>query len=262
INTKLLYETSKLVASLTGIIVQPNKAIVGENAFGHESGIHTHGVLSNPLCYEPISPELVGRKRWLEAGKHAGAHGIAAMLAEYGIKPDNEQLRQIVARVKELGDKGKQVTDADLIAVASQVMNQQNLVEHVRLMDFVVTTGINVVPTASVRLVIDGKEYIVAETGVGPVDAALKAIQKITDRIASIRLSEFRLEAISGGSDALAEVSVKVEDGNGKISSARATGEDIVVASVQAMINGINKIMMKRAVDKDSNRGEVQGYTV
>ncbi|MEM0029706.1 MAG: 2-isopropylmalate synthase [Candidatus Nitrosocaldus sp.] len=262
INTKLLYETSKLVASLTGIIVQPNKAIVGENAFGHESGIHTHGVLSNPLCYEPISPELVGRKRWLEAGKHAGAHGIAAMLAEYGVRPDNEQLRQIVARVKELGDKGKHVTDADLIAVASQVMNQQNLVEHVRLMDFVVTTGINVVPTASVRLVIDGKEYIVAETGVGPVDAALKAIQKITDRIASIRLSEFRLEAISGGSDALAEVSVKVEDGNGKISSARATGEDIVVASVQAMINGINKIMMKRAVDKDSNRGEVQGYTV
>jgi isopropylmalate/citramalate/homocitrate synthases len=261
INTTLLYETSKLVSSLTGIVVQPNKAIVGENAFGHESGIHTHGILSNPLCYEPISPELVGRKRWLEAGKHAGIHGISAMLAEYGIKPTQEQLRQIVAKVKELGDKGKHVTDADLVAIASQVMNQQSIVEHVRLMDFVVTTGINVVPTASVRLMIDGKEYIVAETGVGPVDAALKAIQKITDRIASIRLSEFRLEAISGGSDALAEVSIKVEDNKGKIASARATGEDIVVTSVQAMINGINKVMMKKAIDMDKDR-EVKGYTV
>jgi 2-isopropylmalate synthase len=261
INTTLLYETSKLVSSLTGIVVQPNKAIVGENAFGHESGIHTHGILSNPLCYEPISPELVGRKRWLEAGKHAGIHGVAAMLAEYGIKPTQEQLRQIVARVKELGDKGKHVTDADLVAIASQVMNQQSIVEHVRLMDFVVTTGINVVPTASVRLMIDGKEYIIAETGVGPVDAALKAIQRITDKIASIRLSEFRLEAISGGSDALAEVSIKVEDNKGRIASARATGEDIVVTSVQAMINGINKVMMKKVIDMDKDR-EVKGYTV
>ncbi len=260
INTKLLYETSKLVSSLTGIIVQPNKAIVGENAFGHESGIHTHGVLSNPLCYEPISPELVGRKRWLEAGKHAGIHGVSAMLDEYGIKPTQEQLRQIVAKVKELGDKGKHVTDADLIAIASQIMNQQSIVEHVKLMDFVVTTGINVVPTASVRLIIDGKEYVIAETGVGPVDAALKAIQRITDKIASIRLNEFRLESISGGSDALAEVSIKVEDSKGRIASARMTGEDIVVTSVQAMINGINKVMMK-AIDRDKDR-EVKGYTV
>jgi 2-isopropylmalate synthase len=204
---------------------------------------------------------LVGRKRWLEAGKHSGIHGVAAMLAEYGIKPTQEQLRQIVAKVKELGDKGKHVTDADLVAIASQVMNQQSIVEHVRLMDFVVTTGINVVPTASVRLMIDGKEYIIAETGVGPVDAALKAIQRITDKIASIRLSEFRLEAISGGSDALAEVSIKVEDNKGRIASARATGEDIVVTSVQAMINGINKIMMKKAIDMDKDR-EVKGYTV
>jgi len=182
------------------------------------------------------------------------------MLAEYGIKPTQEQLRQIVAKVKELGDKGKHVTDADLIAITSQIMNQQSIVEHVKLMDFVVTTGINVVPTASVRLTIDGKEYVIAETGVGPVDAALKAIQRITDKIASIRLNEFRLESISGGSDALAEVSIKVEDSKGRMASARMTGEDIVVASVQAMINGINKVMMK-AIDKDKDR-EVKGYTV
>lgn len=259
IKTELLYETSRLVAGLTGIIVQPNKAIVGENAFGHESGIHTHGVLSNPLTYEPISPELVGRKRWLEAGKHAGSHGIAAMLEEYGFRPAPEQLKEIVGKVKDLGDKGKHVTDADLLAIALQAMHQEGLKQIVQLADFVVTTGMNIAPTASVRLAIDGKEFTAADTGLGPVDAALKAIQKITNELASIKLREFRLESITGGSDALAEVSVKVEDKFGNVASARAAGEDIVIASVQAMINGLNRIMLKKTIDKD---GELRKYTV
>ncbi|MGH9909984.1 MAG: alpha-isopropylmalate synthase regulatory domain-containing protein, partial [Nitrososphaerales archaeon] len=259
IKTELLYETSRLVSSLTGIIVQPNKAIIGENAFGHESGIHTHGVLSNPLTYEPINPEIVGRKRWLEAGKHAGIHGVSAMLEEYGLAPSQEQLKEIVAKVKDLGDKGKNVTDADLLAIASQVMRQEGLEQRIKLNDFVVTTGMNVVPTASVRLIIDGKEFVAADTGLGPVDAALKAIQKITDELANIKLREFRLESITGGSDALAEVSIKVEDKDGHIASARAAGEDIVIASVQAMVNGLNRIMLKRTMDKDK---ELRKYTV
>ena len=110
IKTDLLYETSKFVSNTMGIIVQPNKAIIGENAFGHESGIHTHGILNNPLTYEPISPELVGRKRWLQAGKHAGAHGIRAMLEEFGISATDEQLKDIVDRQKNLADKGKSIT--------------------------------------------------------------------------------------------------------------------------------------------------------
>jgi len=259
IKTELLYETSRLVSSLTGVIVQPNKAIIGENAFGHESGIHTHGVISNPLTYEPINPEIVGRKRWLEAGKHAGIHGVSAMLEEYGLVPTQEQLKDIVAKVKDLGDKGKNITDADLLAIASQVMRQEGLEEKIKLNDFVVTTGMNVVPTASVRLIIDGKEFVAADTGLGPVDAALKAIQKITDELANITLREFRLESITGGSDALAEVSIKVEDKDGHIASARAAGEDIVIASVQAMINGLNRIMLKRTIDKDK---ELRKYTV
>ena len=259
IKTELLYETSRIVSSLTGIIVQPNKAIIGENAFGHESGIHTHGVLSNPLTYEPINPEIVGRKRWLEAGKHAGIHGVSAMLEEYGLAPSQEQLKEIVAKVKDLGDKGKNITDADLLAIASQVMRQEGLEERIKLNDFVVTTGMNVVPTASVRLIIDGKEFVAADTGLGPVDAALKAIQKITDELANIKLREFRLESITGGSDALAEVSIKVEDKDGHIASARAAGEDIVIASVQAMVNGLNRIMLKRTMDKDK---ELRKYTV
>ncbi len=259
IKTQLLYETSRIVSSLTGIVVQPNKAIIGENAFGHESGIHTHGVLSNPLTYEPINPEMVGRKRWLEAGKHAGVHGVSAMLEEYGLAPSEQQLKEILIKIKDLGDKGKNITEADLLVITSQVMQQEGLEERIKLNDFVVTTGMNVVPTASVRLIIEGKEFVAADTGLGPVDAGLKAIQKITDEIANIKLREFRLESITGGSDALAEVSIKVEDNDGHISSARAAGEDIVIASVQAMINGLNRIMLKRTMDKDK---ELRKYTV
>jgi 2-isopropylmalate synthase len=246
INPRLLYSTSRLVASLSGIPVQVNKAIVGENAFAHESGIHTRGVTEQPLTFEPISPELVGRTRKLVAGKLAGTRGIQAELSEIGIHPNEEQLTEIVKRVKDLGDKGKMVTDADLIALTSAVMGEVIGEEKiVDLCDMAVVTGIKVIPTASVRLTLDGKEYVAAETGVGPVDAVLKAIQKLTSNLEKIRLSEYRLEAITGGSNAVAEVVIKVEDEKGNIVSARAAREDIVMASVEAMINGINKCLLK-----------------
>ncbi len=246
INTKLIYETSKLVSRLTGINIQPNKAVVGENAFAHESGIHTKGVVIKPLTFEPFSPDLVGRKRRLIAGKHAGRHGIKAELEEAGFHSNEKQLKEIVARVKELGDKGKTVTDADLFAIARAVMGATFEEKIVELSDLAVVTGIRVIPTASVKLIMDGKEYIAAETGVGPVDAAIKAIQKITNNLANVRLTEYRLEALTGGSDAVAEVIIKVEDKDGNIVSARGAREDIVMASVEAMINGINKILQKR----------------
>jgi 2-isopropylmalate synthase len=254
INTRLLYSTSRMVASLSGVSVQVNKAIVGENAFAHESGIHTRGVTEQPLTFEPISPELVGRTRKLVAGKLAGTRGIQAELNEIGIHPTDAQLTDIVKRVKELGDKGKMVTDADLIALTSAVMGQVVGEEKiVDLCDMAVITGIKVIPTASVRLMLDGKEYIAAETGVGPVDAVLKAIQKLTSNLEKIRLSEYRLEAITGGSNAVAEVVIKVEDEKGNIVSARAAREDIVQASVEAMINGINKCLLK-----NRNQGKKQ----
>jgi 2-isopropylmalate synthase len=246
VNSRLLYSTSRMVATLTGITVQANKAIVGENAFAHESGIHTRGVTVKPLTFEPIKPEVVGRTRKLVAGKLAGTRGIKAELEEISIHPTEEQLKEIVQRVKDLGDKGKMVTDADLLALTSAVMGgviqEEKIVD---LCDMAVVTGIKVIPTASVRLVLDGKEYIAAETGVGPVDAVLKAIQKLTHNLAKIRLKEYRLEAITGGSNAVAEVVIKVEDETGHIISARAAREDIVMASVEAMINGINKCLIK-----------------
>lgn len=246
INTKLLYETSRYISNLVGMPIQPNKAIVGENAFGHESGIHTHGVLSNPLTYEPFNPELVGRKRWFQVGKHAGVHGMNAMLKEYGIEPDKEQTQIILEKVKHLGDQGKQVTDVELLSIASEILGERGIKRIVQLTGFSVSTGIGTMPYAFVKLNIDGKEIFATDYGVGPVDASLNAIQKITGKIAEVRIKEYGLASIAGGSNALCEVTIKVEDPFGNMASAKSIGEDIVTTSVQAMIDGINRIMLKK----------------
>lgn len=246
--TEQLYDVSKFVSSAMGIIVQPNKAIIGENAFGHESGIHTHGIINNPLTYEPISPELVGRKRWMQAGKHAGAHGIKAILTEFGITASDLQLKEIVEKQKLIADSGKSITTSDLLSIASEVLKNREFDENFKLDDFHIVTGLHIIPTAVVKLNIHGKDFIASETGVGPVDSALKAIQTIAHGIANIKIREYKLDSITGGSDALAEVSVKVEDKEGNIISARKSGEDIVVASVQAMIDAINKTMLKKMI--------------
>jgi len=246
INTELLYETSRFVSKLVGMTVQPNKAIVGENAFGHESGIHTHGVLNNPLTYEPISPELVGRKRWLQVGKHAGIHGMNAMLEEYGIEPEKEQAKQILDKVKSIGDQGKQVTDVELLTIASEVMKERGIKRLVQLTGFSVSTGIGTMPYAFVKLSIDGTEHSATDHGVGPVDASLNAIQKITGKISEVRIKEYGLASISGGSNALCEVTIRVEDAQGNAVSAKSVGEDIVTTSVQAVIDGLNRILLKK----------------
>ena len=246
INKELLYETSRYVSKIIGITVQPNKAIVGENAFGHESGIHTHGVLNNPLTYEPISPEIVGRTRWLQVGKHAGIHGMNAMLKEYGIVPNEEQTKKILDKVKNIGDQGKQVTEVELLSLANEVIGENKLKRIVQLTGFSVSTGVGTMPYAFVKLNIDGKEMVATDYGVGPVDASLNAIQKITGQITDeVRLKEYRLDSISGGANALCEVTVKVEDARGNIISSKSVGEDIVTTSVQAMVDGINRIMLK-----------------
>lgn len=248
VKPRLIYETSRLVSRLTGVPLPINKAIVGENAFAHESGIHTHAVINLPLTYEPISPELVGRERLIVAGKHAGRHGLSKELEELGFKPTPTQLKEISTQVKELGDKGKSVTTTDLMSIAELVCGEKlrGGEERVSLKDLVVVTGSNVIPTASIKFILDGEEYIASETGIGPVDAMMKAVQKITDKLISVRLKEYRLEALTGGSDAVAEVMVKVEDKEGKIVSARSARPDIVIASVEAMVDGLNRLLQKR----------------
>lgn len=248
VKSALLYETSRTVSRLTRVLLQPNKAIVGENAFGHESGIHTHGVLNMPATYEPMEPELVGAKRRIQAGKHSGSHGIYSQLKALGIEPSKEDLKKILQKVKEIGDQGKSVTDTDLDRIAREVegLARRNL--YFKITDLAIITGINTVPTASVRLSFgDGGSATIAETGVGPVDAVLRAIQQVTDRFAKVTLREYRIEAVSGGTDAEAEVLIKVEDDMENVCTASSTGQDIVMASVTAMLSGINEIMLRRS---------------
>lgn len=249
IKTQYLFETSRLVERLTGIKMPPNYPIVGENAFSHESGIHTHGVLSKSDTFEPgvMTPEMVGHKRRIVSGKHAGTHGIEAMLRDMGFKVNREQLLDITSRVKDLGDKGKRVTDADLQAIAEAVLGEVGKAEKlVSLEELSVMTGNRITPTASVKLKFKDKDIVGADTGVGPVDAALNAVRSVLRDIEDIKLTEYRLEAITGGSDALAEVIVKLEDSAGNLVTARAAREDIVMASVEAMLSGINRIFLIR----------------
>lgn len=248
VDTRKIYATSQLVKRLTGVPLQPHKPVVGDNAFAHESGIHVRGVVVDPTAFEPFKPELVGRVRKIVAGKHAGRHGIKTILEESGLKPTENQLEEIVRRVKELGDKGKTVTDTDVLAIARSVIEAPiEGKKAVSLEELVVVTGTGVIPTSSVKLSVHGREFVSAETGVGPVDASLKAIQRVIQNLARISLREFRIEAVTGGSDAVAEVIVKVEDETGRLVSARGAREDIVMASVEAMINAINKLLARKS---------------
>jgi len=241
VETERLYDTSFLVSRVTGIPVQPNKAVVGENAFVHESGIHTHAILADPLTYEPIPPEVVGRRRRLAVGKHAGSRGIEAALKEMGLQPAKGQLNDIFLRVKTLGDKGKRVTDADLQAVAESVMGLPS-VRAIKLEELTVVTGDKVTPTASVRLHLNGSLLTEAATGIGPVDAAIHAIRKAVSAVEPIRLEEYHVNAITGGTDALVEVIVRLRKGD-RIATAMGAHGDIVMASVEAMLNGMNVLM-------------------
>jgi len=241
IKTKMLYETSRLVSRITDFPLQPNKSIVGENAFVHESGMHTHGILANPATYEPFKPEMIGRTRRIAAGKHSGSTGIKASLNEMGLEPSDEQVKEIFLRVKNLGDKGKRVSDADLQAIAEAVMGLP-MVRPIKLEEITVVTGNRVTSTASVRLNLNGKMLTEAAIGVGPVDAAISAIKKAVGIVEPIQLENYSVKAITGGTNAVTEVAVSLSKGDRK-STAMGVNEDIVIASVEAMLSGMNVLM-------------------
>ena len=241
IKTELLYETSLLVSRITDFPLQPNKAIVGENAFVHESGMHTHGILSNPATYEPFNPDMIGRTRRIASGKHSGSTGIRASLMEMGFDPNDEQLKEIFQRVKSIGDKGKRVADADLQAIAELVMGLP-AVRPIKLEEITVVTGSRVTSTASVRLNLNGKMLTEAATGVGPVDAAINAIKKAVGIVEPIQLDNYSVKAITGGTNAVTEVAVSISKGDRK-ATAIGVNEDIVIASVEAMLSGMNVLM-------------------
>jgi D-citramalate synthase len=238
IKTELLYGTSQLVSRLTGVHVQPNKAIVGENAFTHESGIHTQGMLANPLTYEPIAPELVGCTRRISPGKHSGSHAIRKDLENMGLKPSEEQFKEIFQRIKELGDKGKTVMDADVLAIAENVMGLGGA-KSIQLEEMTFVGGNKVTATASVRLRLNGKDVWGSAVGVGPVDAAINAVKDAIAETEPITLEQYNVKAITGGTDAMVEVVVRMRKGNRTV-TAMGVREDIVKASMEAVLSGMN----------------------
>ncbi|HOA69541.1 MAG: 2-isopropylmalate synthase [Methanosarcina thermophila] len=248
IRTEYLVETSKLVENYTGVRLPPNTPVVGQNAFSHESGIHSQGVLEKSDTFEPgiMTPEMVGHKRRIVLGKHTGKHAVKQSLESAGIITNDKQLDEIVSRIKEIANKGKQITDADLNAVASAVLGKASSEEElIKLKEVSVMTGNILTPTAVVKADIEGKEIISAKTGVGPVDAALNAVRDILGENNHFKLQEFRIDAITGGADALADVYIGLENEKGRIVTARSANPDIVMASVEALVNAMNLLYKK-----------------
>ena len=235
-----IYDISKLVARSTGVYIQPNKAIVGENAFAHESGIHSDGIIKNSATYEPMTPELVGRKRKFVIGKHMGTHGLDNRLKELGLNVNEKQLQQICCDIKSLADKGKTVTDVDLQAIADNVL-EINHEDRIKLDELTIVSGNKVMPTASVKVTIDEDEILNAGVGIGPVDAAINAL-KTLDIFGDVDLIEYHVDAITGGTDAFIDVIIKLQKGD-KVVSARGTEPDIINASVKAYISGVNRLL-------------------
>ncbi|HNX28047.1 MAG TPA: 2-isopropylmalate synthase [Syntrophomonadaceae bacterium] len=232
-----IYRTSRLVSNLTGMVIPPNKAVVGQNAFAHESGIHQDGVLKDRSTYEIMSPELVGLNRSnLVLGKHSGRHAFKERLNELGYNLKDDEFDRAFIDFKEIADKKKTVTDDDLEALIKDHI--WKVPERFSLVYLHVSSGTTVVPMATVKLSIEDMVFEAAATGDGPVDAACKAIDKITDIYGTMH--SYKLNAVSGGKDALGEVIARISI-NGVVYNGRGLSTDIIEASVKAYINAINK---------------------
>jgi len=245
INTKELYKTSRMVSEMLGILVPPNKAIVGANAFAHSSGIHVDGFLKNPLTYEIIRPEDVGSpKSEVVLTARTGRHGLKHRLNELGYKVSETELEQIYQRFLDVADKKTEVFDEDIAALVS---DEIRTVEHIFELQYLhVACGTGTLPTASVKMKIKGKDTPVtaAACGDGPVDAAYEAIRIATGQ--SPKLDLYSIKAVTGGKEALGEAAVKVIDKNGIRFTGRGVSTDIIEASAKAYVDAINRMMAAR----------------
>ncbi len=244
IDTTQIYKTSRLVSELTGIYVQPNKAIVGANAFRHGSGIHQDGVLKKPLTYEIMEPESVGIKepQRIVLGKLSGRHAFRKYLEELGYDLSPEELNRVFAAFKELADRKKEITTQDIDALVSQEL--RGAPEIFVLEQIQVSCGEPGIPTASVRIRgPEGEVRSEAALGVGPVDATFKAINKAVN--VPVRLIEYSVKSITGGIDAMGEVTVRIE-GEGKVYAGRGLSTDIIVASAKAYLAALNRFLASK----------------
>ncbi|MDD4956454.1 MAG: 2-isopropylmalate synthase [Candidatus Omnitrophica bacterium] len=241
IKTRELYKTSKLVSKLTGIPVQPNKAIIGENAFSHESGIHQDGVLKKRITYEIIRPQDVGFKgSRIILGKLSGRHAFSERLKDLGYSMSVKELDQAFARFKELADKKSKIYDEDIATIVEDGLAM--VPEAYKLIDFRVTSGNNTEPEAAIELEKDKQKIKAVAKGDGPIDACFKTIEKATGLKG--RLIDYKVNAVTSGKDALGEASIKLSF-KGDIVIGRASSTDVIEASVLAFMNAVNRHLLR-----------------
>mgnify|MGYP002776995758 CR=1 FL=1 len=239
IDTRQIYKTSRLVSNLTGMLVQPNKAIVGANAFAHESGIHQDGVLKNRLTYEIMDAQLIGlTDNQIVLGKLSGRNAFRSRLKEIGFDLSEQDLNKAFVRFKELADKKKEITDRDLEAIVNDEIQQAPDLFKLELVQ--VSCGDHAKPTATVMLrTPDGAELMDAAIGTGPVDAVYKAINRVVN--VPNQLIEFAVQSVTAGIDAIGEVTIRLRYDD-RIFAGHAANTDIIVASAQAYVNALNRL--------------------
>jgi len=250
VNTREIVKSSRLVARLSGLLVQRNKAIVGENAFAHSAGIHQDGILKKRETYEIMDPTAVGwGQTELPLTKHSGRAAMAARLKQLGFKLGDTELNAVFVLFKQIGDKKKFVYDDDLTALVEGHITE---VPETWSLDYLhVSSGNHAVPTATIRLRKDGRKpelHQDAGTGDGPVDAALKAVDRLTHTRG--RLVDYVIRAVSQGKDALGEVTLKADFGDGNLVTGRGASTDVIEASTRAYLNALNRFLNEGAKPK------------
>ena len=241
VQSENITKASRLVAAITGFTVQPNKAIVGANAFAHEAGIHQDGVLKHAGTYEIMTPESVGlNKSNLVMGKHSGRHAFREKLRELGFELGDNALNDAFRRFKDLADKKKDVFDEDIIALVDDELRAD---DRIRFVSLYVVAGSRGPQTAELELDVEGEIKSTKSTGDGPVDATFNAIKELVPHDANLQL--YQVHAVTEGTDAQAEVTVRLEEA-GKTVNGQGADTDTLVASARAYVNALNKLMVKR----------------
>ncbi len=249
IQTKEIAPTSRLVSHLTGMSIQPNKAIVGANAFRHESGVHQDGILKNPLTYEIIDPEVVGRGRSNKIclGKHSGRKALKVILESMGYELDVNELDKVFNKVKELADKKQEIFPEDLEAIVAEEVLR--FADRYRLSYLHVSAGSGIKPTATVTIKVGTKEKSDSMIGFGPIDAAFKAIESIVGT--ESKLLHFAVDSITGGTDAQGNVRVRVKEGD-IVVTGQGSDPDIITASAKAYLNALNRLeKLKKCAERN-----------
>ncbi len=242
VDTTMITRASRLLSTITGFSVQPNKAIVGANAFAHESGIHQDGMLKHSGSYEIMSPETVGLNRSsLVLGKHSGSHAFRAKLKDLGYELGDNAVKDAFARFKSLADRKKEIFDEDITALVDDETGRDH--EHIRFSGLQVVAGTKGPQTAELDVLVDGVAHTVNATGNGPVDACFNAIGQVFPHEAKLVL--YQVHAITSGTDAQAEVTVRLEE-NGRTVNGQGADADTLVASVRAYLHALNKLAVKR----------------